>query len=86
MKERCVRSLSEVVSLRSLEIRMRLSFPVVRLFNVIQQSQLSYSAAEESKASRGSGKPTLPAPSTSGKGKNRGKNKDNILGRAKEGE
>jgi len=60
---------------------------VVKLFNVIQQSQLSAAAAEEeAKINRGTGKPSLPAPSTIGKGKNKGKNKDNILGRAKESE
>ncbi|KAJ7092641.1 Rrp15p-domain-containing protein [Mycena epipterygia] len=58
---------------------------VVKLFNVIQQSQASATvAAEETKAARGSGKPTLPAPVIEGKGK--GKKKDNMLGRAKEGE
>ncbi|KAG5722126.1 hypothetical protein E4T56_gene3765, partial [Termitomyces sp. T112] len=36
---------------------------VVKLFNVIQQSQAAATAAtEESKATRGTGKPTLPAP------------------------
>ncbi|KAJ7225595.1 Rrp15p-domain-containing protein [Mycena pura] len=59
---------------------------VVKLFNVIQHSQTSTSAAaEESKAARGSGKPTLPAPVMSdAKSKRKGKQKDNILGRAKE--
>ncbi|KAF9481034.1 hypothetical protein BDN70DRAFT_876917 [Pholiota conissans] len=59
---------------------------VVRLFNVIQQSQASATAAtEELKASRGTGKPTLPAPITEAKsGKSKGKNKDNIIGRGKE--
>jgi len=60
---------------------------VVKLFNVIQQSQFSAAAAEEeAKINRGTGKPSLPAPSTVGRGKNKGKRKDNILGRAKEGE
>ena len=61
---------------------------VVKLFNVIQHSQTSTSAAaEESKAARGSGKPTLPAPVMSdAKSKRKGKQKDNILGRAKESE
>ncbi|KAJ7169798.1 Rrp15p-domain-containing protein [Mycena filopes] len=55
---------------------------VVKLFNVIQQSQASASAAaEETKAARGSGKPTLPAPVIADK---KGKKKDNMLGRAKE--
>jgi hypothetical protein len=54
---------------------------------VIQQSQLSAAVAEEElKTNRGSGKPTLPAPSMKGKSKSTGKNKDNILGRAKESE
>ena len=54
---------------------------------MIQQSQLSAAAIEkEAKINRGSGKPSLPAPSTIGKGKNKGKHKDNILGRAKESE
>ncbi|KAF9568478.1 hypothetical protein CPC08DRAFT_654746 [Agrocybe pediades] len=59
---------------------------VVRLFNVIQQSQASATAAtEELKAQRGTGKPTLPAPAIeTSKGKNKGKNKDNIIGRGKE--
>lgn len=36
---------------------------MVKLFNVIQQSQsAAVTAVEETKASRGSGKPTLPAP------------------------
>ncbi len=58
---------------------------VVRLFNVIQQSQNSAAAAAESaKANRGSGKPTLPAPAVGSKGKYKGKKKDNIIGRGKE--
>jgi len=56
---------------------------VVKLFNVIQQSQISVSAAaDKAKANRGTGKPTLAAPvadSKRGKGK-----KDNIIGRGKE--
>jgi hypothetical protein len=58
---------------------------VVKLFNVIQQSQTSVSAAaDKAKANRGTGKPTLTAPvveSKRGKGK-----KDNIIGRGKESE
>ncbi|KAJ7786225.1 CTLH/CRA C-terminal to lish motif domain-containing protein [Mycena metata] len=59
---------------------------VVKLFNVIQQSQASASvAAEETKAARGSGKPTLPAPVIAdAKSKKGAKKKDNVLGRAKE--
>ena len=58
---------------------------VVKLFNVIQQSQASVAAAaEETRAGRGAGKPTLPAPVIESKGKRKGKNKDNIVGRAKE--
>ncbi|KAF8078718.1 Rrp15p-domain-containing protein [Lyophyllum atratum] len=60
---------------------------VVKLFNVIRQSQASASAAaEETKAARGSGKPTLPAPlmsSSKSQGK-KAKDKDNIIGRGKE--
>ncbi|KAJ7487516.1 Rrp15p-domain-containing protein [Mycena galericulata] len=57
---------------------------VVKLFNVIQQSQASASAAaEETKAARGSGKPTLPAPVIAEAKTKKGK-KDNVLGRAKE--
>ncbi|GLB36058.1 putative rrp15p [Lyophyllum shimeji] len=59
---------------------------VVKLFNAIQQSQASASAAaEEKKAARGSGKPTLPAPVISSKkpGK-KAKAKDNIVGRGQE--
>ena len=52
---------------------MLLTRTVVKLFNVIQQSQAASTAAEESlKAQRGSGKPTLPAPSLA-KGKKKGK-------------
>jgi hypothetical protein len=50
---------------------------VVKLFNVIQQSQAADSAAvAEAKASRGKGKPSLPAPTiddNKSKGKGRGK-------------
>ena len=47
-------------------------FLVVRLFNVIQQSQASAAAAtEQAKANRGTGKPTLPAPVEEQKGKNK---------------
>jgi hypothetical protein len=59
---------------------------VVKLFNVIQQSQASASAAaEDTKAARGSGKPTLPAPVIADAKTKKGKKKDNVLGRAKEG-
>ncbi|KAF7339537.1 hypothetical protein MSAN_02168200 [Mycena sanguinolenta] len=58
---------------------------VVKLFNVIQQSQASASAAaEDSKAARGSGKPTLPAPVIADAKTKKNKKKDNVLGRAKE--
>jgi len=59
---------------------------VVKLFNAIQQSQASVSAeAEDAKAARGSGKPTLPAPTIepTPKGKVKAKHKDNIIGREK---
>lgn len=59
---------------------------VVKLFNVIQQSQAaSTAAAEEVKTQRGSGKPTLPAPVISkSKTAKKGKQKDNTIGRGKE--
>ncbi|KAI0304803.1 CTLH/CRA C-terminal to lish motif domain-containing protein [Russula brevipes] len=59
---------------------------VVKLFNAIQQSQASAAAAEkEMKEARGSGKPTLPAPTFDKKSKaKKGKNKDNPLGGGKE--
>ncbi|TFK41251.1 Rrp15p-domain-containing protein [Crucibulum laeve] len=58
---------------------------VVKLFNMIQQSQSSASAtAEEMNATKGSGKPSLPAPSINSKGKAKGKKRDNIIGRGKE--
>ena len=58
---------------------------VVKLFNAIQLSQASAAVAEkETKNARGSGKPTLPAPSLDKKSKaGKGKNKDNPLGRGK---
>jgi hypothetical protein len=47
---------------------------VVKLFNVIQQSQAATATTEaESKASRGSGKPSLPAPTIDNKIKGKGK-------------
>ena len=58
---------------------------VVKLFNAIQQSQAaSAAAAEELKTHRGTGKPTLPAPAILDR-KKKGKQKDNIIGRGKEG-
>ena len=62
---------------------------VVKLFNVIQQTQAEATAMEEdTKKSRGTGKATLSAPSTGavGKGAKKPKGKDNELGRGKEGE
>ncbi|KAI0756735.1 Rrp15p-domain-containing protein [Daedaleopsis nitida] len=57
---------------------------VVKLFNAIQQSQAaSAAAAEDLKAHRGTGKPTLPAPAMHDK-KSKSKKKDNIIGRGKE--
>lgn len=55
--------------------------PVVHLFNAIQQAQAASAASlEENKKLRGSGKPTLPAPSPheigvnkSGRAKTKGK-------------
>lgn len=62
-----------------------LHYIVVQLFNAIQQSHATAAAtAEDAKAGRGSGKPTLAAPTFEKKGKAKGKNKDNILGREKE--
>ena len=54
---------------------------VVKLFNVIQQSQTSVSAAaDKAKANRGTGKPTLASPAVDSK---RGKGKkDNMIGRS----
>lgn len=50
---------------------------MVKLFNAIQQSQASAAVTEkELKSTRGSGKPTLPAPSFDKKTKS--KNKDNL--------
>ncbi|KAI0734626.1 Rrp15p-domain-containing protein [Fomitopsis betulina] len=58
---------------------------VVKLFNVIQQTQsASAVAAEEVKGQRGTGKPTLPAPVSDKKNTKKGKQKDNIIGRGKE--
>jgi hypothetical protein len=58
---------------------------VVKLFNAIQQSHTATALAEEeAKANRGSGKPTLAAPSFEKKGKVKGKVKGNIIGREKE--
>jgi len=62
--------------------------PVVKLFNTIQQSQAAASAnAGELKSLRGTGKPTLPAPllDKKPKGKLKGKQKDNIIGRGNPG-
>ncbi|THH33524.1 hypothetical protein EUX98_g667 [Antrodiella citrinella] len=54
---------------------------VVKLFNVIQQSQAAASStAEGLKAERGTGKPTLPAPLLERKKAKKSKQKDNILG------
>lgn len=77
------------VRLTSLSVRSKANVSIViKLFNVIQQAQVQAVVAEESlKAQRGSGKPTLPAPSlTKGKGKKKEKQKDNLLGRPAESE
>lgn len=51
---------------------------MVKLFNAIQQSQAGAAVAEkELKSTRGSGKPTLPAPSSFDK-KSKTKNKDSL--------
>ncbi|OBZ79436.1 hypothetical protein A0H81_00825 [Grifola frondosa] len=58
---------------------------VVKLFNVIQQSQTASSAAaEELKSHRGSGKPTLPAPIIDNKSKSKGKQGAHVTVKAKE--
>ncbi|KAF9229193.1 hypothetical protein BS17DRAFT_771138 [Gyrodon lividus] len=59
---------------------------VVKLFNTIQQSQMAAAAAEEEgKTFRGTGKPSLPAPSLNKRDKERkGKRKVNALGGGKE--
>lgn len=60
--------------------------PVVQLFNMIQKAQTASENAEAAKvALRGSGKPTLPAPDFNSRSKATGKQKDNAIGRAKEG-
>ncbi|OSC99469.1 hypothetical protein PYCCODRAFT_1395055 [Trametes coccinea BRFM310] len=57
---------------------------VVKLFNAIQQSQAaSAAAAEELKSQRGTGKPTLPAPTFNDK-KKKGKHKDIAAAKAPE--
>ncbi|TFK30351.1 hypothetical protein FA15DRAFT_698827 [Coprinopsis marcescibilis] len=57
---------------------------VVKLFNAIQQSQATVVAAqEEAKAGQGSGKPRLAAPDFEDRGQ-KGKKKDNVIGRGKE--
>jgi hypothetical protein len=58
---------------------------VVKLFNAIQQSQAAAAIAdEEAKASRGTGKPALPAPTVDRIPKRKGKQKDNLIGRGKQ--
>ena len=64
---------------------------MVKLFNVIQQAQQSGTQTVAEQADhRGTGKPTLPAPSAEGftageRRKSKSKDKDNLLGRAKTG-
>lgn len=60
---------------------------MVKLFNAIAESQsIVAKATEGAKKSRGTGKPSLPAPSfEKGSSKKKGKQKDNLLGRGKEG-
>ena len=64
------------------------SITVIKLFNVIQQSQAASATAQESlKAHRGSGKPTLPAPSLAkSKGKKKEKQGGKTLGWPADGE
>ena len=53
-----------------------ITIPVVKLFNVIQQSQASASATvEKAKATRGTGKASLPAPSVDNKAQEKVKSK-----------
>ena len=61
----------------------------MKLFNAIQQAQAqSEAVTEQKKAQRGTGKQTLAAPAVPmpAKGKTKAKNKDNIIGRGKDGE
>ncbi|EPQ60577.1 hypothetical protein GLOTRDRAFT_113176 [Gloeophyllum trabeum ATCC 11539] len=52
---------------------------VVKLFNAIQQTQAASAvAAEQAKANRGTGKPTLPAPDFSKKSKGKHKTKNEV--------
>ncbi|ELU44522.1 Rrp15p domain-containing protein [Rhizoctonia solani AG-1 IA] len=69
---------------RSLSLAHLLSRPVVHLFNAIQQAQSASAATlEENKKLRGSGKPTLPAPSPHEIGRNKpgNKNKNKAIGK-----
>ncbi|KAI8980742.1 hypothetical protein BD414DRAFT_105271 [Trametes punicea] len=66
------------------DLLLLISCTVVKLFNAIQQSQAaSAAAAEELKAQRGTGEPTLPAPTFHDK-KKKGKHKDIAAAKAKE--
>ena len=92
VREHCEKLHREVVSKPQFFIPLfrcsRINHQVVKLFNVIQQSQTDASVAvEKTKAARGSGKPSLPAPTIphKTKGKAKAKEKDNVLGRGKEG-
>ncbi|KAF8527882.1 Rrp15p-domain-containing protein [Hysterangium stoloniferum] len=59
---------------------------VITLFNAIQQSQASAKeAAEASRAHRGSGKPSLPAPDPDRNDKTKKKFKANVIGKGKDG-
>ena len=83
MNGHCVKWLREEASRCTSSVRPHtlISGTVVRLFNVIQQSQRSAAtAAEQLKAQRGSGKPTLPAPSL--RKDKKGKQKSNVLGKS----
>ncbi|KAG0708780.1 hypothetical protein DFH29DRAFT_978975 [Suillus ampliporus] len=84
------RSLRKVAQRGGTYMQLALSYhalknsQVVKLFNTIQQSQAAAGvAAEQSKGLRGTGKPTLPAPllDKKPKGKQKAKDKDNIIGR-----
>lgn len=69
-------------------IERQRTLSVVKLFNAIAESQSAIATvAEETRKSRGSGKPSLLAPSfEKGNSKKKGRQKDNLLGRGKEGQ
>ena len=71
--ERALRKVAQRGGTRRVHLEAHISniFPVVKLFNAIQQSQsIAFAAQEEVKSKRGTGKPTLPAPAMNTKTKN----------------